>query len=214
MTVAAADTSARLSRCRRSRRPSRRRRRERRCCASRTSRSRSGAFARSTTSASRWRRGEICALIGPNGAGKSSLLNVISGVYAPQRGTDRRFAAEPRPAHARRTTPRGAASRARSRTSRSFAGMTVLDNVMTGRTPQAPARGLLAQALRSPRARREELAGARAGRARDRACCGIAALPRHAGRRACRTACRSASSSRARWRPSPSCCCSTSRWPA
>src|SRR5664279_693061 len=30
--------------------------------------------------------GEICGLIGPNGAGKSSLLNVISGVYVPQRG--------------------------------------------------------------------------------------------------------------------------------
>ena len=32
------------------------------------------------------REGEICALIGPNGAGKSSLLNVINGLYRPQRG--------------------------------------------------------------------------------------------------------------------------------
>lgn len=32
------------------------------------------------------RRGEICAIIGPNGAGKSSLINVISGVYRPDRG--------------------------------------------------------------------------------------------------------------------------------
>ena len=32
-------------------------------------------------------RGEICAIIGPNGAGKSSMLNVINGVYHPQRGT-------------------------------------------------------------------------------------------------------------------------------
>src|ERR1700683_4938469 len=30
--------------------------------------------------------GEILAIIGPNGAGKSSLLNVISGIYRPQRG--------------------------------------------------------------------------------------------------------------------------------
>jgi branched-chain amino acid transport system ATP-binding protein len=30
--------------------------------------------------------GEIRAIIGPNGAGKSSLLNVISGIYRPQRG--------------------------------------------------------------------------------------------------------------------------------
>jgi branched-chain amino acid transport system ATP-binding protein len=31
--------------------------------------------------------GEICAVIGPNGAGKSSLLNVVSGLYAANRGT-------------------------------------------------------------------------------------------------------------------------------
>ena len=30
--------------------------------------------------------GEIRAIIGPNGAGKSSLLNVISGIYRPDRG--------------------------------------------------------------------------------------------------------------------------------
>src|SRR4051812_44521140 len=30
--------------------------------------------------------GEILAIIGPNGAGKTSLLNVINGVYHPQRG--------------------------------------------------------------------------------------------------------------------------------
>src|SRR5690348_16936562 len=31
--------------------------------------------------------GEIRAVIGPNGAGKSSLLNVVSGLYAANRGT-------------------------------------------------------------------------------------------------------------------------------
>ncbi len=30
--------------------------------------------------------GEILAIIGPNGAGKTSLLNVINGMYHPQRG--------------------------------------------------------------------------------------------------------------------------------
>ncbi len=32
------------------------------------------------------RRGRITALIGPNGSGKSTLINVISGVYPPDRG--------------------------------------------------------------------------------------------------------------------------------
>jgi len=31
--------------------------------------------------------GEIAAIIGPNGAGKTSLLNAISGLYRPQRGS-------------------------------------------------------------------------------------------------------------------------------
>src|SRR4029079_9254996 len=33
------------------------------------------------------REHEIRAIIGPNGAGKSSMLNVINGVYRPQKGT-------------------------------------------------------------------------------------------------------------------------------
>ena len=32
------------------------------------------------------REHEIRAIIGPNGAGKSSMLNVINGVYHPQKG--------------------------------------------------------------------------------------------------------------------------------
>ena len=35
------------------------------------------------------REHEIRAIIGPNGAGKSSMLNVINGVYHPQKGTIR-----------------------------------------------------------------------------------------------------------------------------
>jgi branched-chain amino acid transport system ATP-binding protein len=33
------------------------------------------------------REHEIRAIIGPNGAGKSSMLNVINGVYRPQKGS-------------------------------------------------------------------------------------------------------------------------------
>jgi ABC-type branched-subunit amino acid transport system ATPase component len=32
------------------------------------------------------RKHEVRAIIGPNGAGKSSMLNVLNGVYHPQRG--------------------------------------------------------------------------------------------------------------------------------
>src|SRR5260221_5432469 len=32
------------------------------------------------------RKGDIQAIIGPNGAGKSSVLNVIGGIYRPDRG--------------------------------------------------------------------------------------------------------------------------------
>jgi branched-chain amino acid transport system ATP-binding protein len=31
------------------------------------------------------KKGEILAIIGPNGAGKSSMLNIISGIYVPQK---------------------------------------------------------------------------------------------------------------------------------
>ncbi len=63
------------------------------------------------------RKGEVRAIIGPNGAGKTSMLNVINGFYHPQHGRIT-FKGETRDARCGRTTPRAAASRARSRTSR------------------------------------------------------------------------------------------------
>jgi branched-chain amino acid transport system ATP-binding protein len=107
-------------------------------------------------------RGEICALIGPNGAGTSSLLNVLCGVYQPQRGTVS-FAGETH----RRVHPERAARRGQARTFQNlalFGGMTVLENVMTGGHLHRRA-GLLRQIARTPLARREE-AEARA-QARD-----------------------------------------------
>ncbi len=99
--------------------------------------------------------GEICALIGPNGAGKSSLLNVISGVYLPERGRIT-FAGQT----VVRVRPRDAARRGIARTFQNialFRGMTVLENVIVGGHLKRHAR-LFAQALRTPRARREERA--------------------------------------------------------
>jgi branched-chain amino acid transport system ATP-binding protein len=77
-------------------------------------------------------RGGITSIIGPNGAGKSSMLNVVSGFYRPSRGVivfegkDRTHL----PAHA-------VARLGFARTFQNialFKGMTVLDNIMTGRS--------------------------------------------------------------------------------
>jgi branched-chain amino acid transport system ATP-binding protein len=99
--------------------------------------------------------GEIQAVIGPNGAGKSSLLNVVSGLYRPDRGRvqlgDRRFAHVP--------TSR-LASYGVARTFQNlalFKGLSVLDNVMMGLMHRRRA-GFLQQVLGSPWARREEAA--------------------------------------------------------
>ncbi len=77
------------------------------------------------------RRGEILAIIGPNGAGKTTLLNVISGFYHPAEGRIR-FQGRDR-THLR---PPDVASLGIARTFQNvalFRGMTVLDNIMTGR---------------------------------------------------------------------------------
>jgi branched-chain amino acid transport system ATP-binding protein len=98
------------------------------------------------------RRGELCALIGPNGAGKSSLLNVISGVYRPQLG---RITFDG--VSAAHVDPAWAARQGIARTFQNialFKGMTVLDNVLTGKTLSTRA-SFLEQALGLPRARRD-----------------------------------------------------------
>ena len=101
------------------------------------------------------REHEIRAIIGPNGAGKSSMLNVINGVYTPQEGRillqDQKFT---------RMSPRRAAEMGIARTFQNlalFKGMSVLDNIMTGRNLRMKS-GVLAQALRLGPAEREEIA--------------------------------------------------------
>jgi branched-chain amino acid transport system ATP-binding protein len=99
-------------------------------------------------------KGEICAIIGPNGAGKSSLLNVINGVYHPRRGS-----VTFRGARRRRMVPHETAKQGIARTFQNialFKGMSVLDNIMTGRNLKMR-RGLLWQALSWGPARREEI---------------------------------------------------------
>ena len=97
---------------------------------------------------------EIRAIIGPNGAGKSSMLNVINGVYHPQQGRIVFRGEERRQMH-----PTAAARQGIARTFQNialFKGMTVLDNIMTGRNTQFRT-GLFAHALWWGPARAEEI---------------------------------------------------------
>ena len=100
-------------------------------------------------------KSEIRAIIGPNGAGKSSMLNVINGVYHPQAGEIVFKGVVRREMH-----PHEAARSGIARTFQNialFKGMSVLDNIMTGRNLKMRA-SLLEQALYLGRNRREELA--------------------------------------------------------
>jgi len=101
------------------------------------------------------RQHEIRAIIGPNGAGKSSMLNVINGVYRPQQG-EITYRGEKR----KNMDCYAAAKSGIARTFQNialFKGMTVLDNIMTGRTLKMKSSFLL-QALFLGPARREEIA--------------------------------------------------------
>ena len=100
------------------------------------------------------REHEVRAIIGPNGAGKSSMLNVLNGVYHPQKGKirfkDKVFSD---------MEPHRAAEMGIARTFQNialFRGMTVLDNIMAGRNLRMKS-GILAQALRFGPAEREEI---------------------------------------------------------
>ncbi|MBU0750535.1 MAG: ABC transporter ATP-binding protein [Gammaproteobacteria bacterium] len=101
------------------------------------------------------REHEIRAIIGPNGAGKSSMLNVINGVYQPQQGEvvlrGQRF---------EKMSPGHAARAGIARTFQNialFKGMSVLDNIMTGRNLKMKS-NILQQAVWWGPAQREELA--------------------------------------------------------
>jgi branched-chain amino acid transport system ATP-binding protein len=100
------------------------------------------------------REHEIRAIIGPNGAGKSSMLNVINGMYHPQEGKII-FRGQER----KKMEPHMAASQGIARTFQNialFKGMTVLDNIMTGRITRMKST-FVEHALWFGRARKEEL---------------------------------------------------------
>jgi branched-chain amino acid transport system ATP-binding protein len=99
-------------------------------------------------------RREIVAIIGPNGAGKTTLLNAVSGFYHPYEG---RIAFEGR--DRTHLSPPDVAALGIARTFQNvalFKGMSVLDNIMTGRLLKM--RGsFLTEALYWGPAKRQEL---------------------------------------------------------
>jgi branched-chain amino acid transport system ATP-binding protein len=100
-------------------------------------------------------RREILAIIGPNGAGKTTLLNVVSGFYHPYEGRIR-FEGRDRTS----LKPPDVAELGIARTFQNvalFRGMSVLDNIMTGRLLKMGGHFLLDAVWYGP-ARRQELA--------------------------------------------------------
>jgi branched-chain amino acid transport system ATP-binding protein len=100
------------------------------------------------------REHEIRAIIGPNGAGKSSMLNCINGVYTPQQGqiTFRGQTFSHMDSH--QVAVMGVARTFQNLAL--FKGMSVLDNIMTGRNLRMKS-NLLMQAIRLGPAEREEI---------------------------------------------------------
>lgn len=98
-------------------------------------------------------QGEIRAIIGPNGAGKSSLINLISGLYRPNRGSiavaGQVFSAVP----ANRVAKLGIARTYQNLAL--FKGLTVLENIIAGRSG-AVRSTFIEQVLGASRSRREE----------------------------------------------------------
>ena len=74
---------------------------------------------------------EILAIIGPNGAGKSCMLNIISGIYTPQKG-EVVWKGKKR----KKIAPHNIARMGIARTFQNialFKGMSALDNILIGR---------------------------------------------------------------------------------
>lgn len=98
-------------------------------------------------------KGDVFGFIGPNGAGKTTVFNLLTGVYEPTSGT---IHFQNKAIHG--LSPYQIAARGVSRTFqniRLFAGMTVLENVMTA--CHLHTRQTLADAvLRTPRYEKDE----------------------------------------------------------
>ncbi|QIL79469.1 ABC transporter ATP-binding protein [Diaphorobacter sp. HDW4A] len=93
------------------------------------------------------RQHEVRSIIGPNGAGKSSMLNCINGVYTPQEGTITFKGKAFKHLSSREVAEMGVARTFQNLAL--FKGMSVIDNIMTGRNLRIKS-SLLSQAFRNP----------------------------------------------------------------
>jgi branched-chain amino acid transport system ATP-binding protein len=101
------------------------------------------------------KRHEVRAIIGPNGAGKSSMLNCINGVYSPQEGKITFEGKTFKHMDNRQVAEMGIARTFQNLAL--FKGMSVLDNIMSGRNLRMKS-NIFLQALRIGPAEREEIA--------------------------------------------------------
>ena len=105
------------------------------------------------------REGELLALIGPNGAGKTSVLNCVSGLYRPRKGSIMLTARNGTRHALHRMAPHRIAALGVARTFQNielFKHMTVLDNLMLGRHTHMKG-GVLGGGLYVGRQRRREI---------------------------------------------------------
>ncbi|MGM9488663.1 ABC transporter ATP-binding protein [Ideonella sp. YS5] len=101
------------------------------------------------------REHEVRAIIGPNGAGKSSMLNCINGVYTPQEGQITFRGQTFKHMNSRQVAEMGVARTFQNLAL--FKGMSVVDNLMTGRNLKMKT-NIFQQAIRWGAAEREEVA--------------------------------------------------------
>ncbi len=100
------------------------------------------------------RKGDIHSVIGPNGAGKTVMMNIINGLYRPQKG-EIRFKGQ----LINNVRPYERASLGMARTFQKvevFGGMTVLDNIRLGRHIHFKS-GIISGAIYAGRTAREEI---------------------------------------------------------
>jgi branched-chain amino acid transport system ATP-binding protein len=100
------------------------------------------------------REHEVRAIIGPNGAGKSSMLNCINGVYTPQQGSISFKGQTFSHMDSHQVATMGIARTFQNLAL--FKGMSVIDNIMSGRNLRMKS-NILMQALRIGPAEREEM---------------------------------------------------------